>query len=121
MKGFKYQITVKFLLRKYRKSGDTKFVPVYFKSTTKTVINSEYNLDKSFKEFLYRIDNWTNYGYVNISIYSLLSGSPYIQLPNKLKNPMKGTINSKNSDNNCFLWCHIRNLNPERITNVDKK
>ena len=38
MKGFKYHIIVKVLLRKYRKSGDTKFVPVYFKSVIKTVI-----------------------------------------------------------------------------------
>ena len=25
---------------------------------------------------------------------------------------MKGLINSKNNDNKCFLWCHIRHLNP---------
>ena len=39
---------------------------------------------------------------------------------------MKGLINIKNSDNKCFLWCHIRHLDlvkghPERITKVDKK
>ena len=53
-------------------------------------------------------------------------GSTYIELPDKLKNPMEGLINIKNNDNKCFLWCHIRNLNPlkihrERITKVDKK
>ena len=52
-------------------------------------------------------------------------GSRYIELPDKLKNPVKGLINMKNNDNNCFLWCHIRHLNPlkihpERITKVDK-
>ena len=64
--------------------------------------------------------------YVNFSIYSPLIGSTYIELPDKLKNPMKGLINIKNNDNKCFLLCHIRDLNPlkihpERITKVDKK
>ena len=93
-------------------------------------------LDRSFQEILYRIDNWINEGsgwiiksteaqFVNISIYTPLSGSTYIELPDKLKNPMKGLINIKNNDNKCFLWCHIRHLNPlkihpERITKVDK-
>ena len=63
--------------------------------------------------------------YVNISINSPLSGSSYIKLPRKLKNSMKGLINIKNNDNKCFLWCHIRHLNPlkiypGRITKVDK-
>ena len=51
--------------------------------------------------------------YVNIS-FSLI-GSTYIELPDKLKNPMKGLINTKNNDNKCFLWCHIRHLNPLKI------
>ena len=59
--------------------------------------------------------------YVNRSIYSILSGNSYIELPRRLKNSMKGLINIKNNDNKCFLWCHIRDLNPskrhpERIT-----
>ena len=33
---------------------------------------------------------------------------------------MKGLFNIKNSDNKCFLWCHIRHLNlvkthPEKV------
>ena len=111
MKGFKYQITVKVLLCKYKVNGDKEFAPVCFNSATKTVINSdEYVLDRSFQEILYRIDNWINEGsdwiiksieaqYVNISIYSPLIGSTYIELPDKLKNPMKGLINIKSNDN----------------------
>ena len=39
---------------------------------------------------------------------------------------MKDLINIKNSDNQFFLWCHIKHLNPlkihrERITKEDKK
>ena len=55
--GFKYQITMKLLLRKYKENGGIKFDSIHFNSTTKTVINSEYGLDKYFQEILYRIDN----------------------------------------------------------------
>ena len=137
IKGFKYQITVTVLLSKHKINGDIEYAPVYFNSATKTVINSDkYILDKSFQEILYRIDNWNNEGsgwiiesieaqYVNISVYSPLSESTYIELPNKLKNPMKGLIKDKNNDNKCFLWCHIRHLNlvkthPERIAKEDQ-
>ena len=49
-----------------------------------------------------------------------------MELHDKLKNPLKGLINIKNNDNECFLWCHIRHLNPlrihpERITKTNKK
>ena len=59
-------------------------------------------------------------------MFSPLIGSTYIELPDGLKNSMKGLINIKNNDNKCFLWCNIRNLNlvkrhPERITKEDKK
>ena len=100
------------------------------------MINLEYDLDKSFQEILYRIDNWINEGsdwiiesigaeYVNISIFSPLSGSSYIELPRRLKNSMKVLINTKNNDNKCFIWCHIRHLTPlnihlERITKAEK-
>ena len=94
------------------------------------------DLNKSFQEILHRIDNWINEGsgwiiesieaqYVNISICSPLVGWTYIELPDGLKNPMKGLINIKNNDNKYFLWCHIRYLNlvkthPEKITKEDK-
>ena len=61
-KGFKYQITVKVLLKKYKSNGEIEFAPVYFNSSTKTVINNRYKLDQSFQEILYRIDAWTNRG-----------------------------------------------------------
>ena len=126
---------MKFLLSKHK--GNKEFSPVYFNSTTKAVINFEYNIEKSFQEILYRIDNWINEGSgwviesidaksVNISIYSPLSGNSYVELPRRLKNTMKGLINIKNNDNKCFLRCHIRYLNPlkrhpERITIADIK
>ena len=58
MKGFKYQITVKVLLKKYKPNREIEFAPVYFNSSTKLVINHRYKLNKSFQEILYRIDAW---------------------------------------------------------------
>ena len=55
-RGFKNQITVKVLLKKYRSNSEIEFASVYFNSSTKTIINHIYKLYKSFKEILYRID-----------------------------------------------------------------
>ena len=105
-KGFKYQITVKVLLKKYKPNGEIEFTPVYFNSSTKTIINHRYKLDQSFQEILYRIDAWINKGsgwiiesiesqYINISTHRPLVGSSYIDLPIELKHPRKGLINIK--------------------------
>ena len=64
--------------------------------------------------------------YINTSNYEPSSGSSYIQLPEKLRHHMKGLINIKNKDYKCFLWCHVRLINPtnshpERINKKDKK
>ena len=95
----------------------------YFNSTAKTVINvNNYGINKSFQQVLYRPDNWLNerpartikyidLNYINISVYSPLSGSTYTELPDESKNSVKGLINIKNDDNKCFLWCHVRHLN----------
>ena len=58
--GFKYQITVAVSLSKHKENGGMELAPLCFNSTTATVINSEYDLDNSFQEILYRIDNWIN-------------------------------------------------------------
>ena len=41
-KGFKYQITVKGLLKKYKLNKEIEFAPVYFNSVIKTVINHRF-------------------------------------------------------------------------------
>ena len=60
IKGFKYQITVKVLLKKYKPNREIEFAPVYFNSVTKLVINHRYILSKSFQKMLHRIDAWIN-------------------------------------------------------------
>ena len=133
IKGFKYQIALSILLGKVKSSDSVEYSPICFNSTTKTVINSnKYGLNQSFQDILCRIDNWINEGsgwkieeihnqYLNVSSYSLLIGSTYIELPNELKHSKEGLINIQNHDNKCFLWCHVRHLNfvdknPQRIT-----
>ena len=61
-KGFKYQITVKFLLKKYKPNEEIEFSPVYFNSLTETIINNRFKLEHAFQEILYRIDAWINRG-----------------------------------------------------------
>ena len=52
LKGFKYQITVEVLLKKYKHKEEIEFRPVYFNSVTKTVTNHIFKLEKSFEEIL---------------------------------------------------------------------
>ena len=125
IKGFKYQITVKILLKKYKLNEEIEFAPVYFNSVTKLVINNKFKLEKSFQEILYRLDAGINNGsgwiiesiesqYINISTYKPLLGSSYIKLPTELDHPRKGLINIRNKDQKCFLWCHVRHINPKK-------
>ena len=61
-----------------------------------------------------------------MATYDPLAGSSYFPLPPESSNSMKGLINLKNKDNECFKWCHIRFINPtnshpERINKKDKE
>ena len=86
---------------------------------------------------LYRIDCWINQGsgwiieliesqYIHISTYKPLLEKCYTYLPIELRSPRKGLIKIKNEDQKCFLWCHVRHINPSnehpgRIKKVDKR
>ena len=103
-KDFKYQITIKILLKRY-KGSEIEFSLVYFNSTTETVINHKFDLENSVQEILYGNDNWINERsgwivesvhwvesqYINISTFRPLIGSSYIKLPAELRNPKKMT------------------------------
>ena len=93
-KSFKYQITLKVTLKKYKPNREIEFRSVYFNSTTKLVINHKYSLENAFQEILYKIHNWINEGSgwiveliesqcINISTYRPLSEIFYIKLPAK--------------------------------------
>ena len=119
------------MLSKFQENSEREFAPAYFNSTTKTVIGPKDNPDKSFQEVFNRIDNWISKGsgwviesidgeYVNVCIYSPLSGSSYIELLHKLRNSKKRFAQYKNDGNKCFLRCLIRHLNPLK-THLERK
>ena len=103
------------------------------------MINHKFGLENAFQEILYRIHNWINDGsgwvaeliesqYINISSYRPLLGSSVVKLPAELRNIYKKKIliNIRNNNQKCFLWCHVRHINPvkihpERITQTNKE
>ena len=64
--------------------------------------------------------------YINISAYKPLGETSYKDLPIELRSPRKGLINIKNNDQKCFLWFHVRHINPVedhpgRIKKTDRR
>ena len=146
--GMKAQVTLHVTFKKkkieYRDDGQAEEVfeykNAYFNSTAFTILN-KYQiieaLDKAAEEINNKIAEWLSEGsgwiivvilshFVNIVKYLLLRGNSYIQLPKELRNSMCGLINLKNTDNECFRWCHNRHLNPrkknpQRITKEDRE
>ena len=144
-KGFKFIETLEITFEKDSIDSKTgKRVSIYktafFNGKAKTITKAndiEHELSISRQEILNLIDKWVSEGsgwvidridshYINVTTYTPLHGSNYIELPTELKNPKKGLINMKNKDDECFRWCHIRHLNPQekdpqRIKKVDKE
>ena len=141
MKGFKF---IETLEKDTIDSKTGKHVSIYktafFNGKAKIVTkvdDIEPELNVSRQEIPNVIDKWVSEGsglvidridshYLNVTLYKPLNDSRYIKLPTDLRNTKKGLINIKNEDNECFRWCHIRNLNPEeknpqRIKKEDKK
>ena len=138
-RGFKYNTTLRVRLSK-RKEGTIIYREPYFNAGPFTVTNRldiEASIDNAIEIILELIAVWLSEGsgwvfesvelhIINIVSYFPLRGSSYIELPKELRNPMKGLINPKNTDNKCFLWCHNRHLNPlkkdpQRITKADRE
>ena len=132
MKGFKFIETLEITFEKYSIDSKTgKRVSIYktafFNGKAKTITKAndiEHELSMSRQEIPNLIDKWVSEGsgwvidridshYINVTTYTPLHGSNYIELPTELKNPKKGLINIKNKDDECFRWCHIRHLNPQ--------
>ena len=135
MKGFKFIETLEVTFEKVTIDSKTgKHVSIYktafFNGKAKTITKAddiEHELNMSRQEILNVIDKWVSEGsgwvidridshYINVTTYTPLHGSSYIELPTELRNPKKGLINIKNKDEKCFRWCHIRHLNPQEKT-----
>ena len=144
MKGFKFIETLEITFEKDSIDSKTgKHVSIYktafFNGKAKTITkvsDIEHELNMSRQDILNMIDKWVSEGsgwvidridshYINVTTYTPLHGSNYIELPTELKNPKKGLINIKNKDDECLRSCHIRHSNPQeknpqRINKVDK-
>ena len=139
---FKAYLTLRVELKKRFLQDEEEayeFAQPYFNSTTRTILN-ELEIrdfyDQAVEEILNRIARWISKGsgwvierilifYLNIVSYVPLKGRSYLPLPEELRNSRKGLINIKNNDNKCFLWCHVRHLNPiennpQRVKETDK-
>ena len=133
MKGFKFIEMLEVTFKKKTIDSKTgKRVSIYktafFNGRAKTIIKAndiEPKLSMSRQEILNTIDKWVSEGsgwvidridshYINVTTYQPLNGSSYIELPIELQNPAKGLINIKNKDDECFRWCPIRHLNPQK-------
>ena len=126
-KGLKFGLTLKVRMKKETEDGVIYREP-YFKSKSKTITHPDMINDliiEAEEEIRNKIADWLSEGsnwvidqildhYLNIIEYTPLRGSSYIPLPKELRNPMKGLINLQNEDEKCFLWCHVRHLNPEK-------
>ena len=145
MKGFKFIETLEVTFEKDTINSKTgKHVSIdktaFFNGKAKVItkVNDiEPKLNMSRQEILNTIDKWVSEGsgwvinsinnhYINVIIYKPLHESNYIELPIELQNSAKGLINVKNKDDECFRWCHIRHLNPQkkdpqRIKKEDKR
>ena len=121
-------------------NDDIAHKTAYFNSKPQTIINNvmiSESLQLSKEQILNIIAQWISEGsgwtiefvdshYLNIVQYEQMKGSSYIKLSTELRSNMKGLINIKNEDNQCFRWCHIRHLNPqdvhsERIKQSDRQ
>ena len=139
IKGLKFVETLKVTFKKVS-NNEIIDKTAYFNNKAQTIINNlniTESLNLSEQQLLNFIALWVSEGsgwtiesidnhYLNIVKYKPINGSSYIQLPPELQNSAKGLINLKNNDNKCFLWCHIRHLNPtiknqERIKKSDKE
>ena len=138
MKGIKFVETLKVTFSKMTGDGII-FKTAFFNSKAQTIINNEEifgSLQLSKQQILNFVAVWISESsgwivksvdahYLNIVKYEPIKGNSYIQLPKELRNSAKGLINLKNEDDKCFLYCHIRHLNPQskdpqRIKKSDK-
>ena len=131
-RGLKAYETLKISMKKKKidENGEEIFIykEPYFRSKDFTITNSNVitgALDKAAEEINNKMAGWLSEGsgwvideiqhhYVDIVKYAPLRGNSYIPLPEELRNSKKGLINLKNEDEKCFLWCHVRQLNPQK-------
>ena len=139
MKGIKFNMNLQITFYKQKDVNLYEYKTAYFQSKPQILINNisiNESYDIAKHQILTFIAQWISHGsgwiissvdnlYINIIKYEPLKGSSYIELPIELRNSAKGLINIQNKDEKCFLYCHIRYLNPQnkypqRVKKSDK-
>ena len=139
MKGIKFNMNLQITFYKQKDVNLYEYKTAYFQSKPQILINNisiNESYDIAKHQILTFIVQWISHGsgwiissvdnlYINIIKYEPLKGSSYIELPKELRNSSKGLINIQNKDDKCFLYCHIRYLNPQnkypqRVKKSDK-
>ena len=139
MKGIKFNMNLQITFYKQKDVNLYEYKTAYFQSKPQILINNisiNESYDIAKHQILTFIAQWISHGsgwiissvdnlYINIIKYEPLKGSSYIELPKELRNSSKGLINIQNKDDKCFLYCHIRHLNPQnkypqRVKKCDK-
>ena len=135
---FKYILSVKVTLKRWNNATNTYDIDSIFRNSDAiTVANQRFNLNTSYETLKHGLSVYSSEGsgwiidkieniWINISNYDPLVGRSYIPLSPELNNSMKGLINLKTKDIECFKWCHVRFINPQsrnsdRINKKDKK
>ena len=122
---YKVSLVLKVEMTKAQGDGKSKVEHPYFASKPYTIL-SQHDIENAIEEAHQRIDSqidkWTRQGsgwvvsrvvclYVNISKYTPLKGSSYIELPKYLKKK-EAIINNKNQDDECLKWALLSALHP---------
>src|SRR5688572_27476096 len=114
--------------------GSVRSTTAYFRSNPAIMIN-QFETQQHLEDAICRIDSlvdtFTNDGSgwaineignvaLHMADYDAIGGSQYIQSPKWLA-LKTATLNIKNDDNNCFLYCvlaaaHHQTINPDRVS-----
>ena len=137
-KGFKYILSTRITFKKWNNATNSHDIDTTYRNSDPiTVTNQRFNLNSACEILKHRVEFYSNEGsgwtidkieniWINIGNYDPLIGSSYFPLPPELYNSMKGLINTKNKDDECFTWGDVRfsnpiNIHPERINKKDKE
>ena len=124
-RGFKYILSTRVTLKKWNNATNTYDIDILYRNSDPiTVTNKIFNLNTAHETLKNRLNIYSDGGsgwvidkiediWINLANYKPLAGSSYIPLPPELNNSMKGLINLKNKDIECFKWCHVRFINPQ--------
>ena len=142
LKGLRFNVGMAIQFTKPDPSSDNRISQIFYAIGKSAAITHESDILQAIQtqrdKISIGIDRYTNEGsgwvvdeitghYLNVGEYKPLAAKSYIPLPDWIQNK-KATINIKNDDDKCFMYCLGRVLDPnpekknlERVSNHLKK